>query len=107
MAPLLAALYLMEFIDHSKEVRQQIQKQLVAGLNRGNKFLIEEAQAAAPVASGALRDNTEVVREASEGNTVAVGASKAPYARVINRHNTPFWTQAWIRMKDQWGSFFK
>lgn len=97
----------MEFVDHSKEVRQQIQQQLVAGLNRGNQFLIEEAQAAAPVASGTLRDSTEIVQEASESSPAAIGASKAPYARAVNRHNTPFWTQAWIRMKSQMGEFFR
>lgn len=96
----------MELIDHSKEVRQQIQQRLVAGLNRGNEFLIQEAQSAAPVSSGTLRDETEVVQEASESNPVAVGASKAPYARAVNRHREPFWTQAWIRMKSQFGSFF-
>jgi len=97
----------MEFIDHSKEVRQQIQQRLVAGLNRGNEFLITEAQGAAPVKSGELRDSTEVVQEASESSPSAIGASKAPYAHLVNRHNTPFWTQAWIRMKAQFGEFFK
>jgi hypothetical protein len=97
----------MEFTDHSKEVRKQIQQRLVAGLNRGNQFLISEARDAAPVKSGDLRDNTEIVREASEGNAVAVGASKAPYARLVNLHVTPFWTQAWIRMKAQMGEFFR
>jgi len=96
----------MEFIDHSQEVRKKIQQRLVAGLNRGNQFLIGEAQAAAPVESGTLRDGTGVVQEASEGSTVAIGASRAPYARLVNRLNTPFWTQAWIRMKAQWGGFF-
>ena len=96
----------MEFIDHSTEVRKQIQQRLVGGLNHGNEFLIQEAQGAAPVQSGTLRDSTEVVQEATEGNPVAVGASKAPYARAVNRHNTPFFTQAWIRMKSQMGEFF-
>jgi len=97
----------MEVIDHSKEVRKEIQQRLVAGLNRGNQFLIENAASAAPVKSGDLRDGTNVVRDASEDNPIAVGASKAPYAREVNRHNTPFWTQAWIRMKADFGSFFR
>lgn len=97
----------MEFIDHSNEVRKQIQQRLVAGLNRGNQFLISEAQAAAPVSSGALRGGTEVIHEASESAAMAIGASKVPYAAIINRHNTPFWTQAWIRMKAQFGGFFR
>lgn len=97
----------MEFKDHSKEVRKQIQQRLVSGLNRGNEFLINEAQSAAPVQSGTLRDETQVIQEASESNPVAIGASKAPYARAVNRHNTPFWTQAWTRMKSELGSFFR
>lgn len=97
----------MELIDHSQEVRRQIQQRLVTGLNRGNEFLISEVQAAAPVSSGALRDGTQVVHEASESDAVATGASKVPYAGIINRHNTPFWTQAWIRMKARWGGFFR
>jgi len=98
----------MELIDHSKEVRQQIQRQLAAGLNRANRFMISEARAAAPVQSGELRDGTVIVQEASEGlSPMAVGASKAPYARLVNRHSTPFWTQAWIRMKAGFGGFFR
>ena len=97
----------MEFIDHSVKVCKDIQQRSVAGLNRANEFLINEAQAATPVKSGNLRDSTVVVKEASAENPVAVGASKAPYAAIVNRHNTPFWTQGWIRMKSDFGRFFR
>lgn len=96
----------MELIDHSEKVRKEIQQRLVAGLNRGNSFMVENAQSAAPVRSGHLRDNTEIVQEANEANPVAIGASKAEYAAAVNRHNEPFWTQAWIRMKAELGGFF-
>lgn len=96
----------MEVKDHSKEVRRKIQQRLVEGMNNANRFVIEEAQSGAPVKSGNLRDNTEVVREATEVSTVAVGASKPDYAHAVNRHNTPFFTAAWIRMKAQYKGFF-
>lgn len=100
-----------EFTDNSVAVRQAIQKKLVAGMNNANEFLIDEARAGAPVKSGNLRDNTEVVHEASEGNPVAIGASKMPYAAVVNRGDSnndarPFWTVAWLRMKHGFGEFF-
>lgn len=96
----------MEVKDHSKEVRRKIQQRLIAGMNNANQFVIEEAQNGAPVKSGNLRDTTEVVREATEASPVAVGASKADYAHAVNRHNTPFFTGAWIRMKAQYKGFF-
>lgn len=97
----------MELTDHSKEVRQKIQQRLIGGLNNANRFVIEEAQTGAPVKSGNLRDSTEVVQEATEASPIAVGASKADYAHAVNRHNTPFFTAAWIRMKSQMESFFR
>ena len=94
--------------DNSEKVRQEIQRRLIAGLNKGNDFLIGEAKTSAPVGkTGMLRDNTEVVKEASAGHPVAVGASKMPYAAIVNRHDSPFWTAAWLRMKAQWGGFFR
>lgn len=93
--------------DNSKDIRRIIQRNLVAGLNRGNEFLTTEAASAAPVKTGTLQEGTEVVDEATETNPVAVGASKATYAAAVNRHNTPFWSQAWIRMKAQMGEFFR
>lgn len=101
------SVYYMHLTDNSIKVRKEIQQRLVAGLNRGNEFLINEAQGAAPVQSGALREGTTVISAASVGSEVAVGASKEPYARIVNRHNAPFWTQAWIRMKTDFGRFFR
>lgn len=97
----------MEVKDNSKEVRRKIQQRLIAGMNNANQFVVEEAQSGAPVKSGNLRDETEVVQEASEARPVAVGASKADYAHAVNRHNTPFYTAAWIRMKAQYEGFFR
>lgn len=97
----------MEITDNSEKVRKAIQQRLIAGMNNANRFVIEEAQGGAPVKSGNLRDNTEVVQEATEVSTVAVGASKADYAHAVNRHLTPFFTAAWIRMKAQYEGFFR
>lgn len=95
-----------ELKDRSEEVRQLIQQRLVGGLNNANSYMIGEAQAGAPVESGTLRDNTEIVKEASESSPIAIGASKAPYARRVNRDRTPFWTVAILKMKDRMGNFF-
>jgi hypothetical protein len=97
----------MEVKDHSKEVRRKIQQRLIGGMNNANRFVTEEAADGAPVKSGNLRDNTEVVREATEVSPVAVGASKADYAHSVNRHNTPFYTAAWLRMKAGYEGFFR
>jgi len=96
-----------EFIDNSEKVRKTIQQQLAGGLNRGNEFMMESAKSDAPVQSGELRDGIGVVTEASEASLLAVGAARAPYSRFINRHHTPFWDSAWIRMKVKWGEFFR
>jgi len=97
----------MELKDNSQKIRQDIQRRLAAGLNRGNEFLIDESASAAPVKSGNLRDNTEIVSEATPDNLTTTGASKAEYAAHVNRHIDPFWLQAWLRMKDQFGEFFR
>ena len=93
--------------DNSKEVLKLINQRVIGGMNAANQFVVDEARAGAPVKSGNLRDNTEVVQDASEANPVAAGASKADYAHAVNRHNTPFYTAAWYRMKAQYGGFFK
>lgn len=100
-----------EFIDNSIQVRRQIQQQLAGGLNAGNEFMINTSRSGSPVKSGELRDSHEVIHEASESDLVAGGAAKAPYAATINRGSAskgaqPFWSQAWIRMKTNFGRFF-
>ncbi len=96
----------MDLQDNSEMARQEIQRRLVAGLNRANRSMIEDAQAGAPVKSGNLRDNTEVTQEASAEDPIAMGASKALYARRVNRDDKPFWTVARLKMRDKFGSFF-
>jgi hypothetical protein len=101
----------MALTDNSEKVRQDIQRRLAAGLNRGNEFLINEARGEAPVKSGDLRDGTEIINEADGSNLTAVGASRMPYAATVNRGDSqrdaqPFWTNSWIRLKDGFGRFF-
>ena len=101
----------MGLTDNSTKIRQDIQRRLAAGLNRGNEFLINEARSEAPVKSGDLRDGTEVIGEADTSNLTAVGASRMPYAAKVNRGGAetdaqPFWTNSWIRLKDGFGRFF-
>jgi HK97 gp10 family phage protein len=102
----------MDFVDNSEKVRREIQQRLVAGLNNANEFLMSEAQAGAPVRSGNLRDGIGTVQEASEASPIAAGASRAPYSARVNRGSSntearPFWTSAWLRMKNGFPGFFK
>lgn len=98
-------------VDNYEKVRREIQARLVGGLNEANDFLMEAAGEGAPVKSGNLRDGIGVVKEASEQNPVAIGASRAPYSARVNRGDSdteakPFWTNAWIRMRAKFRSFF-
>lgn len=84
----------------------------VDGLNNANGFLLESARDDAPVKSGKLRDGIEEVQAATVGNPVAIGAAKQPYSNEVNRGTNdtearPFWSTSWLRMKNQYGSFFK
>lgn len=92
--------------DNSEKVRRTIQARLTHGLNNANEFLMAEAQAGAPVKSGELREGIDTVSEATPENPAAVGAARAPYSAVVNRR-TSFWLTAWLRMKDDYGRFFK
>lgn len=96
-----------ELKDNTEKFQRLHKQRMVNALNRANQFVVDEARGAAPVKTGELHDNTEVIQEASETSLIAAGASKMPYAAAVNRHNEPFWMQAWLRMKVQFGGFFR
>lgn len=101
-----------EVVDNSERVRREIQTRLVGGLNNANEFLIERARDGAPVKSGNLRDGIEVISAATEANPQAIGAAKQPYSARVNRGDhereaKPFWTTAWLQMKEQIPRFFR
>lgn len=101
-----------KLIDKRTEGKAMIMDRCVSGLNNANQFLISEARADAPVQSGRLRKGIEVVQEATTHNPVAIGAAKEPYSNEVNRGTSdteakPFWTNSWLRMKNQFGGFFR
>lgn len=98
---------LMTIQDNSKQFERLLSQRLIGGMNAANEFVIDEARGGAPVKSGDLRDGTEVIQVASQQNPVAAGASKMPYAHAVNRHNTPFFTTAWLVMKHKYAEFFR
>jgi HK97 gp10 family phage protein len=102
-----------ELTDRSVQVRRQIQARLIAGLNAGNQSLMSDAKDQAPIGkTRQLYNGIGIVKPATENDPVAVGASRAPYSRFVNRGTIkmdarPFFTAAWIKMKSGFGSFFK
>lgn len=96
-----------DLIDNSQRFLAMLDRRLANGLNQANDSMIKDTRSGAPVESGKMRDDTEVIREASPSSLEARGASKAEYAVYVNRHHTPFWTAAWIRMKARFGEFFR
>ena len=98
--------------DNYDRVRREIQSRLVGGLNNANEFLIGRARDGAPVKSGDLRDGIEVISEATEASPQAISAAKQPYSALVNRGDhdreaKPFWSTAWLQMKDQIPRFFR
>lgn len=96
-----------DLIDNSQRLLAMLDRRLANGLNRANESMIKDARSGAPAKSGKMRDDTEVIRDASPSSLEARGASKVEYAVYVNRHHAPFWTAAWIKMKARFGEFFR